>query len=229
MLERIIELIFPKFCLSCAKAGSYLCTECTNLVKKYEQAFCPECGRAAIDGYTHPKCLSRGSLDGLGCLFEYKDPLRKILQIIKYRFSFKLAEDLAPLFSELALPGQLNGHTLVPLPLSKGRENWRGFNQADLLGKFLAASLGLKISKGELLERTKFNRQQTGLTLKEREKNLQGAFQVVKGQNLSGAKLVLFDDVWTTGTTLREAAKVLKRAGAERVWGLCLATSHRVY
>ena|SRR3990167_246910 len=228
MFETLLNLAFPKFCLNCGKLGSYLCQDCLKLAVRREKQFCSECGRAAISGLTHPTCLRRNSLDGLICLFEYKDPMRKVLHTIKYRFSFKLAEDLKTLFDKVDLPGHLNGYTLVPLPLAQSRANWRGFNQAEVLEKVIFSKHELTMGKEQFLERTKFNRQQTGLSLKEREKNLQGVFQVKKGQDPAGERLLLFDDVWTTGTTLREAAKVLKRAGVDKVWGMCLATSHRV-
>jgi len=116
---------------------------------------------------------------------------------------------------------------LVPIPLNKKRSNWRGFNQTELLGRMIASSFGWKFSSNLLL-RKKFTKPQAGLGKKERRKNVKDAFAInpqfakIKNDNL---EVVIFDDVFTTGSTLKEACKVLKRNGFKTVWGLVLAKS----
>ncbi|MDP2670949.1 MAG: phosphoribosyltransferase family protein [bacterium] len=128
---------------------------------------------------------------------------------------------------KINLPANLKAFELFPLPLNRKRENWRGFNQAELLGNLVAKRFGLVVSR-LLLERKLFEKSQVKLTLEQRKKNLQGAFLVVDPKKVAGKKILLFDDVWTTGATLTEAGRTLKKAGAEQVWALCLASSHRV-
>lgn len=221
-----LSIFFPKFCFGCGRVGIYLCGNCESKIVPYKTSFCSECGKASIGGLTHPVCKKRSSLDGFICLFEYKDPLKKILHQIKYRFSKNLVEVFDQPLSTIKLPENLKQFEILALPLNRKRENWRGFNQAELLTSYLSRNQGLK-SVSNLLERKRFEQSQIKLKLSEREKNLKGAFEVK--ENLEGRKLIIFDDVWTTGATLRQAGEELKKAGAEQVWGLCLATSHRVH
>jgi competence protein ComFC len=222
----LFGLLFPKFCLGCGKFGSYLCESCISQVGLYKSPFCSECGRASIYGLTHQGCLKRDSLHGLICLFEYKDPLKKLIHRLKYRFNTDLIATLDLLLAKTSFPVVLREYSLIPLPLHQLRENWRGFNQAALLGEKIAARYELELSK-DLLSRGSFEKSQVRLSLQERKANLKGAFSIesdVKGKNL-----IVFDDIWTSGATMREAVSTLKQAGANKVWGLCLATSHRIH
>ena len=120
---------------------------------------------------------------------------------------------------------QLEGRNLimVGVPLHKMRQKWRGFNQADELGKRLAKAWGWRYEK-QVVERVKKAKNQMGLTRSERLVNVKGIFGV--GRNIGrvkGEKVLLVDDVWTTGATMRECAEVLKRNGASEVWGLVVA------
>jgi len=116
---------------------------------------------------------------------------------------------------------------VIPVPLHKFRENWRGFNQAVLLGREFARRFGFKFSD-RILERAVDTRPQVELKGKKRRENVKGAFSLnsgieSRGKMLSQRQLLLIDDVWTTGSTLRECGKVLKKAGAGKVWALTLA------
>lgn len=113
---------------------------------------------------------------------------------------------------------------LAPVPLHWYRKNWRGFNQTELLGEKIARKLKMKFSP-DLLIRTRQTRPQTKLKEKERKVNVCGAFSVNKNSKfkIRNSKILLFDDVWTTGATMQECAEVLKRAGAKKVFGLTLA------
>ncbi len=108
----------------------------------------------------------------------------------------------------------------MPVPLQRWRENWRGFNQAELIANRLGKE---RVVKG--LIRTKATSQQARLTNRvERAENLRGAFEVNgAGRALAGKRVILVDDVFTSGVTMRECAKVLKKAGIKQVWGLVLA------
>ena len=228
MLKELVEIIFPKFCLGCGAFGKYLCEKCRNLVERRESTFCSECGRASISGVTHARCFKTASPDGLVCLFEYKDPLRTLLHQLKYKFSREVAVDLETLLEKVSLKPTFRDFTLVPVPLNAQRENWRGFNQTELLGEQITRHFDLEFET-KALARSSFTRPQVELKLAERENNLRGNFMVVDKDKVAGRKILVFDDVWTTGATLREAAVTLKRAGAQKVWALAFATSHRIH
>ena len=222
----LLDLIFPKRCVACGRFGSYLCE---NDEKKITGAksFCPMCLKAAIGGTTHPKCKGKLSLDGLICLFDYSTPVKEIIHELKYRFVKDLQEVARVQLKKSKRLEQLDLRffTLIPIPLSYARKNWRGFNQTEILGKLVAQKLKIPFAS-DILARTKDTKPQVKLLRKERIRQAKGAFQVGDPKRTPGKNFLVFDDVWTTGATLKETTAVLKRKGASRVWGLTLASPH---
>jgi ComF family protein len=111
---------------------------------------------------------------------------------------------------------------IIPVPLHPKREKKRGFNQAQIIAKELAELEGVRLLEGVLVK-TKNIPPQTFLQLKEREKNVRGAFRVNKEEEIKGRVVLLVDDVYTTGSTIRECSSVLKKAGAKEVKALTIA------
>jgi len=151
---------------------------------------------------------------------------------LKYKFVTDLAEDLFVLikrfiktknqFKYLKNFFDKEKTMLVPIPLYWQRENWRGFNQAELLGRKLADYFGWQL-RNDVLIRQKATLPQVGLEAGQRQKNIQGAFKIKNNHQIpKDFSLLLFDDVWTTGSTLKEAGRVLKKAGFKKVWGLTI-------
>ena len=144
---------------------------------------------------------------------------------LKYNYAYKIAEELAISFIKRiddqvsTLPAKA---ILIPIPLYKLRQNWRGFNQAEEMGKLVSKRLGWGYGH-DLLIRTKKTVPQTELKGVKRTKNVLGAFSVSSKSKIYSSRYVIFDDVLTTGSTLREACKVLKRRGAKDVYGLTIA------
>jgi len=224
----LLDFLFPKFCLGCRKRGTYLCQDCLAGLKP-ASSFCPICGKPAIDGVTHFKCHSPLALDGVVSIWVYQFLVRRLILTLKYQFAFSLAGDLAKVASsvlEINHPLMfLDQVLLVSIPAAEKRVRWRGFNQTEIIGRLIAQHFGWRFSPN-LLYRKKTVRPQTGLKREERLKNIKGVFGVNPqfGQVLKeGCQIIVFDDVWTTGATLREAGKVLKRKGFQTVWGLTLA------
>jgi ComF family protein len=178
-------------------------------------------------------------LDGLVFLWPYGGVVRKAILGLKYKYASQVAGELASHAVEylqkrkVVLPIK---STLVSIPLYWFRENWRGFNQVEEIGKLVASSMQWGF-RGDLLIRKKLARPQTELRGKERRENIRGVFSLNPNYKLritnyppgqrpsraGGQSLILFDDVLTTGATMKEAAKVLKRSGAKKVWGLTIA------
>lgn len=232
MFETLKDLIFPKKCLSCGKWGEYFCADCLNYVLLKNSRICSVCLKNSYGGKTHPGCQKPLSLDGLTSVFSYQGIIEKGIKKLKYRFITSVARDLVELF--LSAIGEdkyfvsfvrRENVVLTPVPLHPRRFRWRGFNQAELLGKIIADNLGIKFIS-DLLKRTKQTRPQTKLKEKERLRNVKGAFNFnsqLDNLTIGQLKVILFDDVFTTGATLRECSKVLKRKGIKKVWGLTLA------
>ncbi|OGY27435.1 MAG: hypothetical protein A2Z42_05085 [Candidatus Woykebacteria bacterium RBG_19FT_COMBO_43_10] len=220
-----LDLIFPKRCVVCGRFGEYLCEEDKKKIQP-AKAFCPVCLRAAISGATHPKCKGKLSLDGLICLVDYKSPVKEIIAELKYRFVTDLARILE---QEIRKPHFLDkydfaGFTMVPIPLSSGKKNWRGFNQAEILARVVARRWKLPFDP-EVLQKIRETKPQAKLRRDERLKQVKRTFGLVS-ETVKGKKYIIFDDVWTTGATLKAAATALKRKGAATVWGMTLASSH---
>lgn len=177
----------------------------------------------------HVKCKKKYGLDGLTCLWVYEGAVRKALLSLKYKFAFDIAKELSQIFMEAlkfhdSYPIIHNSSVLVPIPTHPLRENWRGFNQSAEVGKLVARQMGWKFIPDLLLKR-RITTPQTELKSDARKENIKGVFSLGSDYSLIPKDycLVLFDDVWTTGSTLKEACKVLKRAGAKSVWGLTIA------
>lgn len=223
----VLDFLFPKRCVSCGRFGRYICQNCLLRQKIHFPQVCPKCERASVDGRIHPGCKSRYSLDGLTAIFVYDGVVREAIKRLKYNFAKDLAFQLIKVtISRLRkehLPPDLGQFVLVPIPLHPVRERWRGFNQAALLGRMISQELGLGF-KDKILIRIEHTRPQMELKGEERRKNIKGAFSASPDIRVPrDYNILLFDDVWTTGATLRETGKVLKRAGAKFVWGLTIA------
>ena len=219
----ILDFFFPKRCVGCGKIGKYFCIFCTAKIR-YIQAneyICPMCGRLALDGATHPGCRTRYGLDGLTSFFHYDGPVRKAVKALKYRRISDLASEFVFLIPTKLLSSNLLSSLFIPIPLHTSRFRLRGFNQAEVLGKLLAARLNIPVRTG-ILKRVKITQPQVDMKNRdERLKNMKNVFRAV--QTIQNKDILLFDDVFTTGATMRSTANVLKRAGAKRVWAVTIA------
>ncbi len=225
----LLNFIFPKNCLECQKSGAYVCHSCVTRVSKPKPT-CSECNKPSIDGFTHTKCQKKYGINGLISLWKYEGIIRKAVLALKYKYAIEIIAELqkymvAEINSNEIL--KANDYCLVPIPLHWYKENFRGFNQSGELGKKLAISLKWKYVP-DLLVRKKFTAPQATLKKEKRLKNIKDVFEINKKYhdfltNHGSLPILVFDDVYTTGSTLNEAVKVLKHTGAINVWGLTVA------
>lgn len=191
---------------------------------KLTKPICPYCEKASVDGLTHIKCTRKLGLDGLVSIWEYEGVIRKAILALKYKYSLEVGSELSSVFlkyiagSKYLVPDTV---MLVPIPIHWYRENLRGFNQSNLLGRDIAEAREWKFEPNLLIKK-KSTVSQVELTGEVRRQNLRGVFTLASSTPVPDSVL-LFDDVFTTGSTLIEAAKVLKRAGVSKVWGLTVA------
>ncbi|MBI4036859.1 ComF family protein [Candidatus Daviesbacteria bacterium] len=231
-MNLLLDLVFPKFCVGCGKFGSYFCPKCVENITQTELV-CPNCERAGIGGKTHPLCQRKCGLDGLWSLGIYQGSLKKAIQKLKYKFVKDLAQVLVDLMviywakysaqflTEIRKEG-VKSWVVVPVPLHSKRQKWRGFNQSALLGQILAQKLGLDYQ--EVLKRVRYTAPQVGMEAWKRKQNIKNAFSLTNPYTLDSKPCVLLvDDVWTTGSTLKECAYILKKSGAKKVWAITLA------
>ena len=189
---------------------------------------CLVCNKPSIDSLTHPGCRTRYAIDGAFCAIAYKGIVKKLIYNFKYKpYLSDLKKSLVELFYESIIQQEIfqkaysSCPILVPIPLYGKRLRKRGYNHSKLLAEGLAEKLNLKLVGA--LQRTKETKSQFGLKLKERKENLKDAFTLNTNYAIHNTNVFLVDDILTTGSTLFEAAKVLKKNGAGKVWGLTLA------
>ena len=219
----ILDLLFPKRCVSCGKLGSYICKKCFSRIEFIKNPVCPVCQRQAVEGKTHPGCKGRYRLDGLVVAARYRGPVKTAIIKVKYKWIYDIEKIFVDLLSQrfwkFNLPAEL---ILVPVPLYSQRKKWRGFNQAEILAKSL--SLQFNVPYFDLMNRFIETKPQVGLSREDRKENVKGAFALRKIiTRVNGKNIILVDDVFTTGATLQECAKVLKQAGAGLIWSLTVA------
>lgn len=231
-MNLILDLLFPKKCVGCKKEGSFFCQNCVSNILQTDLV-CPRCEKLAIGGQTHPICQRKFGLDGLWSLGIYQNPLREAIKQLKYGKVKGLAESLVdilveywakyqPFVVEQIKQNKGVGWGIIPVPLHWWRGNDRGFNQSSLIGQTLSKKLGLTYL--DSLKRIRYTKPQVGLKGKDRHQNIRGAFELDPNYTLSPKPyILLIDDVWTTGSTLRECCYILKRAGAKKVWAITLA------
>lgn len=233
----ILDILFPRQCLVCAEEGRYLCLTCESFLDPFEFFLCPVCSKKIPEGKICKNC--RGNSDILlsrfFTLFPYHNPFVKtLIQRAKYKpwYAKEILEETANLlveflryhkFHDSILPYQKKGGLMIlPVPLHKTRIRSRSFNQAEVIGSIIAKAFSLPFSNN-LLMRTRNTESQTKINPLERKINVHGAFQIALSEQIAGKIVILVDDVFTSGATMNECAKILRKAGAKQIWGITLA------
>ena len=222
MIDAILNLVFPQSCVLCGarilqRRWSVACPECWARLERIPRPFCPQCGMPApvIEGLCGECRRGDHAFDFARSVFLFTEPMRGILHHFKYSGRVSLARPLGRLIKDVADDEGFQGTVAVPVPLHRSRLRERGFNQAELL----AQRLGIPVDCS-LLHRRKNTPSQTGLSRSQRAINLSAAFEV---RGKTPECVLVVDDVYTTGATLHEIGKTLKRAGASRVEVLTVA------
>lgn len=222
------DILFPKFCLGCNLAGVYFCHNCVKKLNLVKKDICFFCQKPSYYGLTHLSCLKKFPVDGVISFFLYDNFFKKIIKDIKYRGAYEIWKEFikavsTPVFQKINFYKNLpEAFFLQPLPLHQKKLKERGFNQAILLTNFFNQFLNFPV--GNFLARKKETLSQAQMkTKKERYFNIKGSFKALNKEKIVGKNFILIDDVITTGNTLKEATKLLKKAGAKKVYALVLA------
>ncbi len=228
-LNTLMYTLYPNRCVLChdfCQHALALCDACQRHELKHLSQVCTRCGHLSLShagscGY----CLSHDNpFDGFFSPYQYQGALREFIRQLKYDGELTHAKLLGLLLAK-ALKAT-HGDTLssldaiVPTPLHPSRLRERGFNQAALVARFVGSKIKLPVTQ-DWLHRTKATPMQAGLSRAKRLRNVKNAFSA--HSDVGGKQILLLDDVFTTGTTLRECASALKRQGAQTIIACTLA------
>jgi ComF family protein len=221
----ILDVFFPKLCVSCGKYGQYLCATCAGEIELLKTPTCFYCGKISVGAKTCPNCKKREKTQLLAIIPAVRydiGPVKEIIHQLKYCGVSELAEILGEIIYQKIKDLDFGKDILlVPVPLNIKKKNIRGYNQAELLAKYLSNRLGAQFA--DVLVRNRNTASQTTLHRRERLLNLENAFTYIDANSIKDKTVLLIDDVATTGATLSECARVLIDAGAKKIIGLVAA------
>ncbi len=236
--DTILDIIFPRKCIGCNlllenKLPAYFCRECINSINLLGKTACAFCLAPVVNGKTCQFCIKKHYLDRLLVAASYDNPLvERSIKTMKYRFIKLLASDISELMSKhlknqnsVEISKNPREYLVVPVPLHRQRFNWRGFNQAEVISANLSKELNLNLETNLLIRKTGSRPQAEISDRYSRIQNIKGIFQINKDMASSAKdkKIILVDDVSTTGSTLDDCARALKECGVKEVIGFVFA------
>jgi len=199
MIKGLLDILFPRVCINCGKEGKYICDKCKVFISEAE-----------------PLIYTEECLDGLISVWDYEGLIKELIHMIKYQ---GVTDIIKELMSLIDIKVYYQYITYVPMYLK--REKRRGFNQAELIAKELAKKV--EVRPLPLLKKIKDTEDQVRLSKEERLENVKAVFAPLSGATASQGNVLLVDDVFTTGATMKECCKVLKKVGVQKVWGFTIA------
>ena len=233
--RQALRFVLPVECLACGHSLStdpvpFFCTACWQTIRPLQHPVCARCDQPFVSpeattytpNHQCQHCQEQPpDFERAWTLFPYLSPLRDAICSFKYRGKHTLARPLARLMIS-ALPQGIDADVIIPVPLHPSRLRAREFNQSLLLADQLSHHLSRPVSATNLV-RTAATDPQTTLSRQARLRNLRNSFSIRRPQDLAGKRILLVDDVFTTGTTLNECAKALRKVGSGPVFALTLA------
>jgi ComF family protein len=225
LVRETLLLVYPPMCAGCARpchSAEPFCPDCCLALDLISEPYCPLCGipfgAETTSSHLCGDCLGSVHLfDRARAVGLYQGLIREVIHRFKYGGKTFLVRPLARMLigpgKELTRLHRID--TIVPVPLHSGRLRQRGFNQASLLARRLGSLLQIPVDYSSL-KRTRWTEPQIGLSRKQRAENVKGAFSLKAPEKVKGKGVLLVDDVLTTGETVDQCVKVLKKAGGAR-------------
>ena len=225
-----LDLLLPLRCVGCSAEGRFICASCEAALPRLEGPYCRACARQASTPTSDDQAgnwlcswcaMSPLNVDGIRAPYTLAGAARQMVYELKYRGVKAGACDMGRLLAAFLEAGRVTADVLVPVPLHTRRKRNRGYNQAELLAKEVGMRSGISVDAA-LLRRTRNTTSQ--VTLRDRytrRRNTEGAFECAS--SLESSRVLLIDDVVTTGGTMSACADALRAAGANSVWGLAFA------
>jgi len=227
MLNNFLNLFFPEKCPICQNPclnheTAPICDDCWRSIRQYDGPLCRKCGTPLVSDVSIKcgECLKEEPDFEFARSFGlYDDPLRKGINLLKYHGKKRLSRPLSDLLIKAGVP---ETDAVIPVPLHHKRLRKREFNQSALISKYIAAETKSNLIL-DCLIKVRDTLPQVGLRYKARVKNIKGAFKVSNNEFIKEKSIILVDDVVTTGATIRECSRTLKKAGAGKIYVISLA------
>jgi ComF family protein len=224
ILALVDKLFFPPACLACnaaiASAEDVLCADCRAHLLPITAHYCDKCG-APLEGYTCDICARTSfAFDYARAAYVYQTPAQELVHRLKYASFLSPAGFFSNALKNIPATPRIKGRFdfVTSVPLHRVRKRERGFNQSELIARGIARALGIPYQ--EPVYRKVNTPSQTNLSGEARVRNLSGAFALRGKADVAGKRVIVVDDVFTTGSTLNEVARVLNDNGAKRVVAL---------
>ena len=219
LVRFLTDILFPRQCVACGKsvACETICEPCLHTIPLSQTLFCALC-KARLPGGR--KVCHKNAPYILGAAASYKNPaLKELVRQLKFKGVRDAADPIAELIAQYLTECRVSwaGFLIIPLPLSKKRERERGFNQAEEIARRVSLHIALPFIRGALVRIGHSKPQTETKTVAERRLNVRDCFAIEKPECIAGKKILLLDDVTTSGATLHEAAQVLRSAGARTI------------
>jgi ComF family protein len=218
-----LDVVFPPRCVACGKQGAFLCPGCRDAMPPALPPRCPLCWQPEGRGEACGRCArTRPAFAGARSLCLFQGPVREAVHALKYNHLSALARPMGELMAGYLKTAELPVDLVVPVPLFGRRRRLRGYNQSALLARELARLDGLPLAERGLSRRRDTPPQARSVDAEARRRNVAGAF-AADGRRVEGRRVLLVDDVMTTGATLDACAQALRQGGAASVWALTFA------
>ena len=220
-----LDWLYPPYCGGCGKRGIRWCLDCSQRVQRLMPPFCPSCGAETSEEAPCTTCEKISyHYSAVRSVCYYDGPIRQAILGLKYKGDMGLGEALASDLINLFCSLRWNVDVILPVPIGMTRQAERGYNQAALLAVPLALATETHY-ESKALRKVRLTRSQVGLSREERVQNVAGAFHA-DSKIVANQRILVVDDVMTTGATLDACAVALKNAGAGEVYCLTLARAH---
>ena len=224
MLSRVagsvVEHLLPSNCAVCDREGRFLCPGCEPALPRLQKPYCPVCARPGPTGPCEWCAATSQAFDGIRAPYLFDGVPRDMVHRLKYENLMASAPDLGRLLTTFLGSNPMPADVLIPVPLHKRRERERGYNQSEFLARELGKRVGMPVETRVLRRIRNAPPQVSMKSDEERRRNIEGAFECAS--QIDARRVLLIDDVVTTGSTLSACGIALKAAGARSVWGLAL-------
>lgn len=238
IFEKIVNALLPPSCVGCgtdtdnrSKNDRWLCPSCRQKIALHPSDICSLCRRQTSDNKFCLSCVKKSRLSRLIIAFERGEIINAMIKAHKYSFIQEISDTIFQMseerfyssFNEL-LSSDTGKIVVLTVPLHPWRLRWRGFNQSEVLAKKIAEKFGLKYNESAVRRQAYTLPQSLITNPQKRLENMENAFvmNVASKKDVIGKTVILVDDVFTTGSTMNECAKILKKSGAKEIWGAAI-------